>query len=218
MIKILLLEDDTLFAESLIDFLEESDYEISHEVDGESFLTNAYENSYQLFLMDINVPLLNGIDTLTSLRESNNTTPVIFLTSYKDKEKLRDGFIAGCDDYLTKPFDMDELLMRIHALLKRSNIAINNINLGKITFDFDSNSLQQDGTIIESSAKVIELFKLCYENNNKIVTKDMIIARLWDYDDDYSEGSLRVYMSKLLKIFPNGNISNIKGVGYQIKF
>jgi DNA-binding response OmpR family regulator len=218
MIKILLLEDDELFADSLIDFLEESNYEVSHEKDGESFLNATYENNFQLYLMDINVPKINGIDTLKYLRESNNQTPVIYLTSYKDKIKLNEGFLAGCDDYLTKPFDMDELLLRITALLKRSNIALNNITLGSITYDINSNSLQQDDKIIESSTKVVELFKLCYENNNKIVTKEMIIDRLWGYNEEYSEGSLRVYMSKLLKIFPNQNILNIKGVGYQIKF
>lgn len=218
MIKILFLEDDELFCETLIDFLEESNYNITHVSDGEEFLVKAYESTYQLYLLDINVPKLNGLDTLKNLRDTNNNTPAIFLTSYKDKETLKSGFRNGCDDFLSKPFDMDELLLRIQSLLKRSNIILNRIKINDIIFDPKSNALFKDNDIIESSAKVIELFKLCFENNHNIVSKDMIIDRLWEYGDEYSEGSLRVYISKLQKIFTGKHITNIKNVGYKIEF
>jgi DNA-binding response OmpR family regulator len=219
MIKILLLEDDSLFAESLMDFLEDYEFDIELATNGEVFLQKAYEEHYHLYLLDINVPLLNGIETLKELRATKDNTPAIYLTSYKDKETLKECFTTGCDDYLTKPFDMDELLLRINSLLKRSNILTDNlIQVDDITFDKKANTFSKNNTLLESSLKVAELFLLCYENNQKIVTKEMIIDRLWGYGQEYSEGSIRVYMSKLQKIFSKEQINNIKNVGYKIEF
>lgn len=218
MIKILLLEDDLLFAETLIDFLEDEDFSITHLLDGENFLNNAYESYYDIYLMDINVPKLNGLETLQELRNNQNNTPTIFLTSYKDKDTLLQGFLKGCDDYMTKPFDMDELLLRIHALLKRSGKAIDTIEIDNVTYNPSNNTISKDNITLDLTQKVIELFKLCYENNGGIVTKEMIIDRLWGYDENYSEGSIRVYMSKLQSIFESKKITNIKSIGYKVEF
>lgn len=218
MIKILLLEDDEIFAETLIDFLEEEDCIVSHCTDGEAFINSAYENYHDIYLMDINVPKLNGLDTLSYIRNNANNTPVIFLTSYKDKETLSKGFINGCDDYLTKPFDMDELLFRIQALLKRSGKVVDTITIDNLIYNPQNNTISKDGITLELTQKVIELFKLCYEHNGSIVTKEMIIDRLWSYEESYSEGSIRVYMSKLQSIFDAKKITNIKNVGYKIEF
>ena len=218
MIKILLLEDDELFAESLVDFLEELDFDLFHVKDGEAFIAQAYENNFDLYLLDINVPKINGLASLDKIRSLGNNTPAIFLTSYKDKETLQEGFHSGCDDFLTKPFDMDELFLRIRSLLKRSHKIIETIQIDNIIFDPQNNTLSKDKTIIETSLKVIELFKLFYENNGKIVTKEMIIDRLWGYDEVYSDGSIRVYITKIQKLFDEKKITNIKNVGYKIDF
>lgn len=218
MIKVLLLEDDLLFAETLIESLEEYDLSLTHVVDGESFVGITYETSFDILLLDINVPLINGIDSLSEIRSRGDTTPAIFLTSHKDKDTLKNCFLSGCDDYLTKPFDSDELHLRIVSVLKRSGKAIDTLIFDNLVFNPTNKTLFQNDIPVMNGGKVIELFKLFFENRGKIVTKDMIVERLWEYDEDYSEGSIRVYVAKLQKLFVNKKIYNIKNIGYKIEF
>ncbi len=218
MIKILLLEDDELFAETLIDTLEELGYEVVHATNGEKFLDLSYERNFDIYLLDINVPRLNGIETLTQIREKNDPTPAIFLTSYKDKETLKNGFLSGCDDYLTKPFDIDELELRIISLLKRSGKVVDLVAFDNVIYNPVNQTITKNGIDMGCGQKVIELFKLFYENRGKIVTKEMIIARLWNYDEEYSDGSIRVYITKFQKLFDEKKIHNIKNVGYKVEY
>ncbi len=221
MIDILLLEDDELFSSSLIDYLEEfSKINITHVNNSMKMLELIYENKYDLYLLDINLPDINGIDLLKEIRDAKDETPTIFLTSYKDKETLKQGFKNGADDFLTKPFDMDELLLRINSLMKRVKKQTL-VKLGNIEFNFDTKEVSVDGEIIKFSLKALELFELFYQNNNAIVTKDMIINRLWTTNETYSEGSIRVYVTSIKKLFANSNlfhISNIKNIGYKIEY
>ncbi|MCI0501171.1 MAG: response regulator transcription factor [Epsilonproteobacteria bacterium] len=218
MSKILLLEDDELFAETLLDSLEEFGYDVTHISNGEKFLELAYERVFDVYLLDINVPLLSGIESLIEIRKSNDTTPAIFLTSYKDKETLKNGFLSGCDDYLTKPFDLEELDLRIRSLLKRSGKVIDVIKFDTLVYNPMTQIITKNGIDIICGQKVNELFKLFFENRGKIVTKEMIIERLWGYDEEYSEGSIRVYITRLQKLFDTKKIYNIKNVGYKVEF
>ena len=218
MIKILLLEDDKLFADTLIDVLEEYEYSVIHCLNGEELIAKAYESSFDIYILDINVPKLNGLDSLKNLRAKKDNTPSIFLTSYKDKETLKDCFFNGADDFLTKPCDMDELHLRIQSILKRSGKILETIKIENIEFNPKLNIIKKDGVEIHLGLKVIELFKLFYENKGNIVTKDMIQDRLWNYDEQFSEGSLRVYITKIQKLFDNKKITNIKNVGYKFEF
>jgi len=133
--NILLLEDDELFAASLIDFLESENFNVEHAINGEELLCLTYDNRYDLYLLDINVPKINGLESLLSLRTSDDNTPAIFLTSYKDKEILKDGFKSGADDFLTKPVDLDELILRIEAVLKRSGKQYDIIRVDNLEFN-----------------------------------------------------------------------------------
>ncbi|MDQ1268578.1 MAG: two-component system, OmpR family, response regulator, partial [Campylobacterota bacterium] len=119
MSRVLLLEDDPLFADTLVDLLEESGFEVELAPNGQSALDKTFTQKFDLYLLDINVPLIDGTTLLKELRDSNDNTPAIFLTSHKDKEMLKKSFGSGGDDFLTKPFDSDELLLRMSALLKR---------------------------------------------------------------------------------------------------
>jgi len=221
MINILLLEDDELFSLSLIDYLEEfADVKITHANTANRMLDLIYENRYDLYLLDINLPDINGLDLLKDIRNATDETPTIFLTSYKDKDTLIKGFENGADDFLTKPFDMDELILRIHSLMKRVKKQ-NLIILGDVEFNFDTKEVKKDGEITKFSLKALELFELFYQNNNAIVTKDMIINRLWTANESYSEGSIRVYVNSIKKLFTDGDlfsISNIKNIGYKIEY
>ncbi|MFY4782122.1 response regulator transcription factor [Aliarcobacter butzleri] len=220
MYKILVLEDDELFASTLEDFLIEEKFVIDIAKDGEECLSLNYENNYDLYIFDIKVPKISGLELLASLRNSEDNTPTIFLTSYKDKDTLQEAFVKGCDDYLKKPVDLDELLLRIKALLKRNKKQFELINLTE-TLDFNpiNKRIYENGVDLNLPTKILDLIELFIENRGDIVTKEMIINRLWAANEDYSEGSIRVYINQIKKLFSDANvIINIKGIGYKIEF
>lgn len=216
--KILLLEDDLLFAETLEDFLSDEDFIVTVANDGERVIELCYENSYDLYLFDINVPKINGIDLLKELRANDDDTPTIYLTSYKDKDKLTQGFLSGCDDYLKKPVDLDELLLRVNSLLKRTGKSIDIVEItSDLSYEPKNRRVLKKGEEIYIPSKVVDLLELFLEKNDVIVTKDMIINKLWDYDEEYSEGSIRVYINNLKKLLGKDSIKNIKGIGYKLE-
>jgi len=218
LIKILILEDDELFLETLEDFLSDEGFTVKCAKDGEEVLDYCFEEKYDLYLLDINVPKISGIDLLKRLREANDTTPTIYLTSHKDKDMLTKGFLSGCDDYLKKPVDLDELLLRINSLLKRSGKFKEQIELiDDLVFDVKNRRLLKGQDDLNLTSKVIDLLELFLEQKDAIVTKEMIINRLWSYNEDYSEGSIRVYINNLKKIFGKDSIKNLKGIGYKFE-
>ncbi len=216
---ILLLEDDKLFAQSIEDFLEEEGFDVDIAYDGEEALSKNFENNYDLYLLDINVPKLNGLDFLKELRSINDETPAIFLTSYKDKDTLKQGFGSGADDYLTKPVDLDELILRIKSVLKRSNKSIEVIKLENgLEFNPITKRIYENGVDLNVPIKVVHLFELCLQNRDAIITKEMIVSKLWSCSEGYSEGSIRVYINTLKKIVGKECLSNVKGIGYKVEF
>lgn len=219
MVNILLLEDDELFASTVEDFLTEEGFEVDIASDGEECLELNFKKNYDLYIFDINVPKINGLELLEQLRTSGDNTPSIFLTSYKDKDTLHNAFLSGCDDYLKKPADLDELLLRIKALLKRNKKQFDIIKLSKsITFNPSNKRAYENEIDLNLPIKVLELMELFVENRGEIVTKEMIITKLWATSEDYSEGSIRVYINQIKKLFDKDTIINIKGIGYKIEF
>lgn len=219
MYKILVLEDDKLFASTLEDFLSDEGFEIDIAYDGEECLDFNYKKNYDLYIFDINVPKINGLELLEQLRKSDDNTPTIFLTSYKDKDTLHNAFLKGCDDYLKKPVDLDELILRIKALLKRNKKHFESICLpNNFTFEPSSKRVLEAGKDLNLPIKVLELIELFIENRGEIVTKNMIISKLWATQEEYSEGSIRVYINQIKKILGKESIQNIKGIGYKIEF
>ncbi len=218
MYKILILEDDDLFASSLEDFLSEEGFEVDIAKDGEECLELNFKKNYDLYIFDINVPKINGLDLLEQLRQSDDNTPTIFLTSYKDKDTLHDAFLKGCDDYLKKPADLDELILRIKALLKRNKKQFKVIDLSNnFTFNPSTKRVYENEVDLNLPIKVLDLIELFLENKGEIVTKNMIISKLWTTQEEYSEGSIRVYINQIKKILGKDAISNIKGIGYKIE-
>jgi DNA-binding response OmpR family regulator len=216
--KILVLEDDELFSSTLEDFLEDEGFEVDLAFDGEECLELNYSKNYDLYIFDINVPKINGLDLLKQLRSAGDETPVIYLTSYKDKDTLQEGFLNGCDDFLRKPVDLDELILRIKALLKRNKKQFEPIKLNEsLVFEPNSKRVLKDGIDVNLPIKVLELLELFLENKGQIVSKDMIISKLWSIEEDYSEGSIRVYINNIKKLISKDCIVNIKGVGYKLE-
>ncbi len=215
--NILLLEDDLLFSESLEDFLNEAGFDVDICNDGECALEKSYENNYDLLLLDVNVPKLNGFEVLQNIREQNDNTPAIFLTSFKDKESVLKGFDKGADDYLKKPVDLDELHSRIIALLKRTNCMIGAIKIGKYLYNPKQKKLIFQDEELTLSKKLSDLLDILIEHKNQLVTKEQISERLWEWDKQPSEGSLRVYINELKKIIGKEMIQNQKGIGYKLE-
>ena len=215
---ILLVEDDKLFAESIIDFLEDEGFLVELATTGEEALEKSYKKNYDLFLFDINLPGLNGIELLKALRGNKNQTPTIFLTSYKDDKTLKRCFINGCDDFLRKPVKIEELLLRIQAVLKRVKRIEDRFVLSKNSYyDFEKRAIFVDDFDKRLPLKVIQLLELFIEKNGSIITFDEINSHLWSAEEEISDGALRVYIKKLREVIGKEKIKNIKKIGYEVK-
>lgn len=214
--KILLLEDDKLFNETLQDFLEVEGFVVECVLDPYSALELTYENNYDLYLFDVNLPYENGFELLKKLRNSGDMTPTIFLTSRDDKVSLTQGFMHGGDDYLTKPVDLDELLLRVFALLRRQ-VRTQLVQVGTYQFDSVSKILYDKDGYVELSQKGATLLLVLLEGQGNVVPIYQIKQRLWSSAEESSDGALRVYVTQLKKYFPT-QIQNIRGVGYKMSF
>jgi DNA-binding response OmpR family regulator len=213
--KILLLEDDLLFGESIMDLLEEEGFEMIHCRNGQEALDETYKNHFDLYLLDINVPLIDGLSLLKELRRANDTTPTIYLTSHQEIETLSQAFEIGADDYLKKPFNTDELLVRIHALLRRSK-GKNRLCIGELCLDELHKCILIGGKEIPFSLKEYQLMSLFIRNAGEIVTKGMIMDTLWSPSEMISDGAIRVYVNRLKQEIGSESIVNIRGVGYRL--
>jgi DNA-binding response OmpR family regulator len=214
-IKILLLEDDLLFAETLTDLLEENEYEVSHAPNGQKALDFSYEQKFDIYLLDINVPLISGVTLLKELRDAGDSTPAIFLTSHKDKEMLKKGFLSGGDDYITKPFDTDELLLRLHSLLRRTyKDAVECVGL--LCHDTTHKRIIYDSQELELSKKEYQLLLLLMAHVDNLVPRELIIEELWSFGEAGSDGAVRVYINRIKQLLPQMKIENIRGLGYKL--
>ena len=213
--KILFLEDNFLFAQTLEDLLEDSGYVVTHAPNGQVALDYVYKEKFDLYLFDINVPLINGTTLLKELRHANDKTPTIFLTSHKDKEMLKESFQSGADDYLTKPFDNDELLLRIEALLRRFHKSSSEC-VSLLCHDVEHKRFFYDKVELELSKKEYQLLVVLSKHVNSPVPKEIIVDELWENSESSSEGSIRVYVNRLKQLLPEVSIENIRGVGYKL--
>ena len=212
--EILLLEDDRLFSDTLIDFLEEEGFSINRFDAAKAVIDEVFENTgrYDLYLLDVNVPDLNGFDLLRQLRESGDRTPAIFITSARDKEALAQGFQSGGDDYMKKPIDLDELLWRIEAQLRRNQRG-GRVVIGEYSFDPEREVLYKAEEAVPLPKKLAELLGLLLRHRGEVVTTEEILAEIYG-EESPGTGVLRVYINKLKQIFGKESIRNIRGVGY----
>ncbi len=214
MSKILLLEDDEVLAETLVELLEGEGFTVEHVSDGEMALDATFVKNYSLLLLDVNVPFINGFELLKSLRDSGDMTPAIFITALTDVASLSHGFDVGADDYIKKPFDFDELLVRIHALLRKSyHTYSNEIRVDDFRFVIEKDELYNVANFIPLSPYELQITRLLFQNLNKTLHKELIFEYLSE-GKEMSEGALRVHINKLRKVgLP---ITTIKGIGYRL--
>lgn len=214
--KVLLVEDNCLFAQTLEDFLEENGFSIVCACNGDVALEKCYREQFDLYLLDINMPCLNGLSLLEVLRGNGDMTPAIFITSSQNKEDLRQGYMVGADDYIRKPLDLEELLFKIQVSLRRKISTVKEICLSNDYIYCPSGRRVYSRANMEDMnlpPKVLRLLELFLENEGRLLSKEIIVDTLWASSEDMSEGALRVYISKIQKLFPN-SLKNVKGVGY----
>jgi len=217
--RILLLEDDVNLSDTVKEFLEDEGFEVVCAYDGYEAEEIIYENSFDLLLLDVNVPGIDGFELLKKIRENGNETPAIYITSLNSTDDLSDGFESGCDDYIRKPFELRELLLRVKSILKRGffHKKENVININQdCYYDIDNNQLIKSGEKITLNNKEDKLLKLLLQNQNQVVSHDKIYETLWGYDEVYSDNSLRAYIKNLRKILGKDSIVSIKKLGYKI--
>ena len=209
MASILLLEDDEILSQSIKEYLELENFNVIVVKDGEEALDISFNNNFELYLLDVNVPLINGFDFLKELRDSGDKTPAFFITALQDLDSVSKAFDSGADDYIKKPFDIDELIIRIKAILKKQykNLIYQNLTYNPI----DQIVLKED-RVIDLTRIELEIFDLLIKNLNKTVTKEMIFNLM----DKESDQALRVHINKL-KSKLDLNIKNIRGVGYKLE-
>ncbi len=216
--RILLLEDDATLNDTITEYLEEEGYDVDSVENGEEAMDKIYENSYDLLLLDVKVPLISGFDLLKEVRANNNTTPAIFITSLDSIDDLSEGYESGCDDYIRKPFALKELSMRMATILKRDFFHTNNEKIAideNIEYDVDGNILYVDGEEVTLNKKESKLLKLFLQNQNQILSHERIYDAVWDYDENASEASLRTYIKNLRKVLGKEKIVSIKKQGYK---
>jgi len=216
--KLLLLEDDITLNETIVDYFESLDYEIISVYNGSDALDMIYEKNFDLLLLDVNVPDIDGFEILKSIRKSNNTTPAIFITSLNSMDDVEDGYESGCDDYIRKPFALKELKLRVETILKRGFFHSNatKVEIDKnIYYDTASDILNVNDQEIQLKNKDAKLLKLFLQNKDKLVTHETIYSTLWEYDEEISESALRTYIKNLRKLLGKEKIVSIKKLGYR---
>ncbi len=215
-VKIFLLEDDPTLNETLVDFLQDSGYEVEAVMDGYEAESLLYENRYDLILLDVNVPNLNGFELLKSVRSFGVTTPVIYITARDGVDDVEKGFNAGAEDYIKKPFALKELQIRIEAVLKRHNKTGDDIELcNGIIFSPSSGELITKDGPHKLSHKETKLLEIFVSKKGEVISHEYIFNELWDYDETPSDSSLRTYIKNLRKILGKERIESIKKRGYR---
>lgn len=218
-IKILVVEDDVDLANNIESFL--SDFaKIDIENDGLSGKFDAEEGVYDLIILDLMLPGMNGYDVLKNIRTEKINTPVLILTAKAELDDKLRGFDLGADDYLTKPFHREELLVRVKALLKRSGALADDsiLKINDIEINLNNHEVNIEDQPISLNGKEYDLLVYLVQNKNTILTKDQIFERIWGFDSDTSITVVEVYMSNLRKkLRPSKNdylIKTIRNVGY----
>lgn len=217
--KVLVLEDNELLLETYEDFLSVHNCRVSLASSVEAAYELCFKQSFDIYLLDVKLPTSSGFEFLKLLRDSGDTTPAIFITSFSDKESLKEGFISGADDYIKKPFDLEELWFRIKANIGRNrgnNDKVMYIN-DDFTLNIDRKNLTYKGQEIVINLKDFELLHLLLANRSQVVTKEMIEDKLWGTSEKANSGSIRVYVNNLKKILGKESITNIRSIGYRLE-
>lgn len=221
--KVLLVEDDASIAFIVKDNLEENGYEVVYCLDGETGWQQFMRNTFDICLLDVMLPKKDGLSLVAQIRKKNETIPILMLTALNNDESKIAGFQKGVDDYITKPFNIQELLLRMEVFLKRTQKKQDELNepvrIGELVFDFKNLSLQSAQETTQLTQREAELFKFFYQNRNKVLKREDILTKIWGKDDYFLGRSMDVFITKLRKYIKGQEgieIQTIHGVGFKM--
>ena len=224
-IRILLVEDEARIADTLRFGLEENGYEVSVAYDGQIGWRMFQNSEYQVAVLDLNLPGINGYELCRQIRAANEQIPIILLTALSTLEDKIEGYDAGADDYIIKPFEFRELVMKIRVLLRRTadtNIPMGNLlRAGDLVMNLDTKEVRRNDQLITLTAKEFQLLEYLLRNKNRVVSRADIAINVWDVDFDTNTNIIDVYINyvrnKVDKPFEDKLIHTQVGMGYMLK-
>lgn len=221
--RIMLCEDDENLGMLLREYLEAKDYTVDLCIDGEEGYHTFQERKYDLCILDVMMPKMDGFTLAYKIRELNADIPFIFLTAKTLKDDVKQGFELGADDYITKPFSMEEVVFRIEAILRRVNGKKNAnssvFQIGNFTFDSKKQLLSIEGSNEKLTTKESELLRLLASKQNELLQRDYALRAIWVDNNYFNARSMDVYITKLRKLLkadPNVELLNVHGKGYKL--
>jgi two-component system OmpR family response regulator len=221
-IKVLLAEDDTNLGTLLANYLKAKSYDVTLCVDGEIALKRFKEQMYDFVILDVMMPIKDGYSVAREIRETDEEIPILFLTAKSMKEDKLEGFDTGADDYMTKPFAMEELLARIQAILKRSykeGKKATDFVIGDLSYDYLQQTITHKGEPKKLTTKENELFYLLVKNQEDVLDRNEALRQVWGDDNYFNGRSMDVYITKLRKYVANSEkveILNVHGKGFRL--
>jgi two-component system OmpR family response regulator len=223
MTKILLVEDDESLGLLLKQYLNAKGYPTELETDGSSGYKAFMRNQFDLCIFDVMMPVMDGFTLAKEVRSLNSDMPIIFLTAKSQKEDVMEGFRLGADDYLTKPFNMEELLARIEAILRRMKKDVDTnqkvFKIGKYLFDAEKQHIVLGENQTKLTTKEADLLKLLCLHSNRMLDRSFALKSIWRDDSYYNARSMDVYITKLRKLLkddPTIEIINVHGKGFKL--
>jgi len=221
-VRIYLVEDDLSFGSVLKSYLELNDYNVEWVDDGKYAVEHFRKGVFDICILDVMLPHVDGFTIATEIRKMNPAVPVIFLTAKKLKEDVLKGYGAGGDDYVTKPFDTDILLAKIRAIIQRRDLKGGTkdiYEIGRFIFNSRLRTLNFGEQEVKLSPKESQLLEMLANNPNSLISREMALKKIWGSDDYFTARSMDVYVTKLRKYLskdPNLIIKNIHGAGFQL--
>ena len=221
--RILVVEDEKRLCEALVQLLKKQNYTVDYDNDGESGLDDALSGIYDVIILDVMLPKLDGISIMKEIRREKLNTPVIMLTAKGEISDKVTGLDAGADDYLPKPFNTEELLARVRALGRRRGDVVETsaLEFGNTSYDAQNLKLRHDADEITLTRKEGELLEYLMINKNLITSKEQIIEKLWGFDSEAEANHVEVYVSflrkKMKRINADIQITAVRGVGYKLE-
>lgn len=219
--KILIVEDEKLLAESLGMMLRGRGYEVETVFDGETGLEYALSGVYDLVILDVMMPKLDGYEVARRMRAARCGTPVLMLTARSGLDDRVEGLDAGADYYLTKPFDSRELLACVHALLRRQGEQVDELQTGNTALDLATGMLLCGGKKLRLSAREFDVMRMLMQSGERILSKEMILEKVWGFESNAVENHVEVYVGflrkKLASIGSNVRIEAVRRMGYHLE-
>ncbi len=222
--KFLLLEDDAVLSREIKDYFQSKDIVIETVFDGDLFFKQIKNNTYDIYLLDINVPKINGLDVCQKIRETDTNTPILMLTAFGEIDDKVDAFQKGADDYLVKPFHLEELYIRSQALFRRKVHPQNTqeiVQIDDLLINITEKFVTRNNENIKLTPKEFKLLQILSNANGRIVSKQQIADELWDYHIETSQNTIEVYINflraKIDKSFNTKLIHTKIGYGYYLK-